>query len=110
MGWRGRSSILLTSLLFLAAEVCRGGEEIQIEDKAVSPSEVEPHLEVQATTRDGPIQAFVISVSFAPSQVEVLAFSPAGDWMAASPPDFVKANGTSTDPGEPGTASLTVVL
>ncbi len=64
-------------------------------------------LGVLATSRAGPIQSFVLSVSFDPERITLTDFAAAGDWLLGNPPDFVA---TPPSPGDPGVAGLAVIL
>lgn len=92
----------------VVAGAVHGEEVIEIESGVTGS--LNASLSVQATTRAGPIQAFVLSVGFDPAEAEVVDFSPAGDWLLSNAPDFVRAVGTVSTPGEPGIAGLAVIL
>jgi hypothetical protein len=94
--------------LVLFAGTGRSEEGIEVESRITSTADA--LLKVQATGRGGPIQAFVLSLTFDPGEVEVVDMSPTGEWLDANSPDFVRAVGTLSDPGEPGIAGLAVIL
>lgn len=86
-------------------------ESLIVQTRAVSDvQEGREALDVLATTRDGPLEGFVISVTHSVGTAQLLEFAVAGDWTSTVQPDFFLAIGTVTHPGDPGRAGLLVVL
>jgi len=95
------------AFLILLAGPAGGGEEIEIQAGRVEPGIFRRSLPLRAT-RDHPIEAFTLSVSFDPEKIRIIDFLPGGDWIFNHPPDFLAD--TLEGPGEPGTAGLVVIL